>query len=222
MSGVLTLAFLAALNPTLLTATTVMLLLPSPKRLMLGYYAGAMLTSITIGTLIVFSLDSSTAVTTTKNSLSPAAKIAMGALALVIAWALRSGRAAAVAERRRARAKGEPRWQQALGKGSARVTFAVGAMLTLPGASYLIGLHRIHNLDTSDAGKLVAIVAFNLIMMGLLEAAMLSFVFAPEWTPRAIDRGKVWIRRHGRRVAVQALVVIGVLQILRGVLELVT
>ena len=33
--------------------------------------------------------------------------------------------------------KGPPRWQRALGRGSARVTFVVGAMLTLPGASYL-------------------------------------------------------------------------------------
>ena len=37
----------AALNPTLLTATTVMLVLPSPKRLLLGYLLGAYLTSIT-------------------------------------------------------------------------------------------------------------------------------------------------------------------------------
>src|SRR5580704_17894150 len=36
--------------------------------------------------------------------------------------------------------KGPPRWQQALSKGSARTTFVVGALLTLPGGSYLAGL----------------------------------------------------------------------------------
>ena len=43
------------------------------------------------------------------------------------------------ARKDRKREKGAPRWQRALGKGSARVTFVVGAMLTLPGASYLLG-----------------------------------------------------------------------------------
>ena len=41
MSQVLIFACTAAFNPTLLTATTVMLLLPSPKRLLLGYLLGA-------------------------------------------------------------------------------------------------------------------------------------------------------------------------------------
>jgi hypothetical protein len=36
-------ALLAALNPTLLAATTVMLLLPHPKRLLLGYLLGALM-----------------------------------------------------------------------------------------------------------------------------------------------------------------------------------
>jgi hypothetical protein len=44
MEKVFLFSLTAALNPTLLTATTVMLLLPSPKRLMLGYLAGALTT----------------------------------------------------------------------------------------------------------------------------------------------------------------------------------
>ncbi len=56
MGKVVALSFLAAVNPTLVAATTVMLLLPHPSKLMLGYYLGAMLTSISLGLLIVFSL----------------------------------------------------------------------------------------------------------------------------------------------------------------------
>ena len=43
------LALVAMFNPTLLAAVTVMMLLPNPKRLMLGYLLGAYLTSITSG-----------------------------------------------------------------------------------------------------------------------------------------------------------------------------
>jgi hypothetical protein len=55
MGQVILLSLTASLNPTLVAATTVMLLLPSPSRLMLGYLLGAHVTSITLGLVIVFS-----------------------------------------------------------------------------------------------------------------------------------------------------------------------
>jgi hypothetical protein len=48
--SIFVLALLAMLNPTLLAAVTVMMLLPNPKKLMFGYLLGAYLTSITVGT----------------------------------------------------------------------------------------------------------------------------------------------------------------------------
>lgn len=60
------LALSAALNPTLLAATTVMLLLPKPRSLMFGYLLGALLTSISVGLFIVFFLGDSGAVSTAK------------------------------------------------------------------------------------------------------------------------------------------------------------
>ena len=40
MGEVVLLSFTSAFNPTLIAVTTLMLLLPNPKRLMLGYYSG--------------------------------------------------------------------------------------------------------------------------------------------------------------------------------------
>ena len=73
MGNVFLLALTAALNPTLVAASTVMMILPNPRRLMLGYLLGALLTSITLGLIIVFSLNDSSAVSTTQNTVSPAA-----------------------------------------------------------------------------------------------------------------------------------------------------
>ena len=70
------------MNPTLLTITTIMLILDRPKSLMLGYLLGAYITSITLGLIIVFSLSSSSAVSSTKDTLSPAADIVLGLLCL--------------------------------------------------------------------------------------------------------------------------------------------
>jgi Sap, sulfolipid-1-addressing protein len=219
---VILLALAAALNPTLVAASTVMMLLPNPKRLMLGYLLGALMTSITLGLVIISSFESSDAVSTTENTLSPAATLALGGIFLVAALVLGTGRHRAVVERRRVRKqdKGPPRWQQALGRGSARTTFVVGALLTLPGASYLAGLSRIDKLNYSTAGTVLLVVAFNLIMLALLEVPLACFVVAPDWTPRAIDRAKAWVGRHGHRFAVTMLTVLGTLLVIKGAIEL--
>ena len=86
------LSLVAMLNPTLLAAVTVMLLLPNPKRLMLGYLLGAYTTSITLGLLIVFSLNGSSTESTSKHNVSPLEDIVVGLLLVVIAWVLRTGR----------------------------------------------------------------------------------------------------------------------------------
>ena len=86
------LSLLAMFNPALLAAVTVLLLLPSPKRLMVGYLLGAYTTSITLGLLIVFSLHNSSTESTSKHTVSPLEDVVVGVLALAIAWVLRTGR----------------------------------------------------------------------------------------------------------------------------------
>ena len=76
-------AFTAAFNPTLLGATTVMLLLDHPKRLLLGYLCGALMTSITLGLVIVFALDGSSSATRRRSRRSARAMdLALGGLLL--------------------------------------------------------------------------------------------------------------------------------------------
>lgn len=226
MGDVFFLAFLAALYPTLLAATTVMLMLPHPKRLLIGYLLGAAMTSITLGLVVVFTLQDSGLVSTTQHQLGPGSDLAIGALFLVIAFVLAGGRDQRLIERRRARKaakkkpEGPPRWQQALGRGSARTTFLVGAVLTLPGATYLTALHRIADEHLATPITVLTVLAFNLIMLILLEAPLLSYTFAPEWTPHAIERFKATLSRRGRTWAVRGTTTVGALLILRGALTL--
>ena len=76
------LSLLAMFNPTLLAAVTLMLFLPSPRPVMLGYLLGAYTTSIALGLVIVFSLSGSSAVSTSRNTISPAEDIVVGLLLL--------------------------------------------------------------------------------------------------------------------------------------------
>src|SRR3954454_22985685 len=218
----------AAFNPTLLAATTVMLVLPNPKRLLLGYLFGAYLTSITLGLVIVFTLSgSSSATSSAKHTANPVLDITLGILILIIAFVVGTGRdkrRRARSERRRAAqtTKAPPRWKQALSGGSARTTFVVGALLTLPGASYLAGLHQITKQNPSTPAIVFAVLGFNLIMLLLLEIPLLGYAIAPEKTATTVERFSDWLSREGGRIALGLAVVIGITLVARGAISLLT
>jgi hypothetical protein len=225
MGQVIAWAFLSALNPTLLAATTVMLLSPRPLRLMVGYWLGAMFIGLTLGLVIVFALEDSGTVNTTKNTVSPIVDFVLAAIFLVLAAVLARGRDENVEGRRQSRRakRGEekktPKWQQQLGKGTARATFVIGVVLSLPGATYLAGLDHIDKLQYSTAITVLLVIGFNLVSLLLLEIPMVAFKIAPTQTPIAIDRAKEWGQVHWRKLAVWGLVVIAVALAIKGILE---
>jgi hypothetical protein len=224
MRTVILLSLTASLNPTLVAATTVMLLLPNPKQLMLGYLLGAYCASITIGLIIVFALPTSSATKTTQHTLSPAVDIALGVLALIGAFVLHGQRHEQRMEKRRAKKESAgnqpPRWQRELAKGSPRTTFVIGILLTLPGASYLAGLTQIHKLHYSTAATVLLVIGFNVVMLWLLEVPLACFAVAPDWTRRTIDRATAWIGRHRHAFAVRGLSIIGALLVVKGLVGL--
>ncbi len=225
VNQIFVLALTAALNPTLVAASTVMMLLPSPKKLMLGYLLGALLTSVTLGLLIIFEVHGSGATSTTQHTISPIVDIVLGGLAVIIGLALKTDRDRRLAERRRAKKgpkeeKGPPKWQQVLSKGSAWSTFAVGAVLTLPGASYLAGLHEIDSQNYSNAKSVAVVLAFNVVMLMLLEVPLASYVVAPDWTPGAVTNARNWVGRRGRGVLTVGILTVGAALILKGVIGL--
>jgi Sap, sulfolipid-1-addressing protein len=227
LNRVLLFSLTAMVNPTLVAATTVMLLLPSPKRLMLGYLGGAYFTSITLGIVIVLALGGSNSTTSSaKHTINPIVDLAVGAIFLVIGVVLGTSRDRRLRERRAERKSGQehktPRWQQELAKGSPRVTFLVGAVLTLPGASYLAGLTSLRKLNYSPAGVVATVILMNLIMLALIELPLISFTVAPDWTPRAIERVKAAFSDHGHTALFVGTTALGVLLIVRGVITLLT
>jgi len=226
-ASIFVLALIVMFTPTLLAAVTIMMLLPNPKRLMLGYLLGAYTTSITCGLLIVFSLHGSGS-TSTAHAMGPFEDLVLGALALLIAYVLGTGRDEPLQERRRHRkekkeeeGKAKESWpDRMLGRGSARVTFVVGALLTFPGVSYLAAMDRIARLDLPDPVTALIVIVFCLFQLLLLEVPLLGFAFAPERTKKAVEGFRAWLARDGRQVAVWVAGIAGGLLILRGAIEL--
>jgi len=64
------------------------------------------------------------------------------------------------------------------------------------------------------------VLAFNLVMLILLEAPLIAFAVAPAWTPSAIDQAKMWAARRGRQVAVRGLAIVGAALVVKGIIGL--
>ncbi len=228
MFDIFLLSLVAAANATLLAAVTVMLFLPNPKRLLLGSLAGALLTSLTIGFLIVFVVHDSSATSSARNTVSPSIDITFGLILLLVAYVLAGGHDQRLKERRKAKKggeeveKGPSKVEQLLGRGSARVTFALGVVLTLPGVSYLAALHQVQELGYSDLGEALVILGFNVMLLILLEVPLAGYYVAPDRTVVEVQRFRSWLSRSGRRMAVNLAWILGALLILRGLIGYLT
>lgn len=228
LANIALLALVASLYPTLLAAVTVMLLQPSPRRLMFGYLLGAYTTSIGLGLVIVFSLEGSGLGGEATRTISPAQDIAIGLLLLLAALVLATGRderfRRARRERKQAKRRAdnekEPWSQRMLGSGSARITFVLGLVLSFPGVTYLTALHRIARLELGAGAQVAIVVAFCLVQLLLLEAPLLSYTFAPEWTRGAVAGFRGWLTRRGRRVGIIGAAALGSVLVVRGLVGL--
>ena len=225
------LSLFAMFNPTLLAAVTLMLLMPSPRRLMLGYLLGAYVTSISTGLVIVFALSDSSAESASNNSLSPSADLVVGLLLLLVAFVLATDRDRPLRERKARRKQkkletngGEEKEAlplRLLGRGSPRVAFVIGLLLSFPGLAYLTGLSHINKLDAAAVPTALLVIAFCLVQQLLLEIPLVSYFLAPEETAGRVERFRAWLSRNGRQTAIIGAAVLGSLVIVRGIVGLV-
>ena len=112
-----------------------------------------------------------------------------------------------------------PRWRRLLSKGSARDTLVVGVLLSFPGASYIAGMDLLHKQNLTTPLTVLSVLAFNVIMLALLEVPLLGYTIKPEATEAAVAGVSDWLARSGGR----ALLVVGagfaVILIVRGIVN---
>jgi hypothetical protein len=219
-------AFLAIVDPVLIGAAAVMLLQPNPKRLMTGFVLGALLTSIPIGLGIVFSLQGTAPVSTTKHTVDPGVDIALGGILLVFSMALATGLWERLRERLRERKgarkdEGPSRLQQALAKGDPRLTFAAGAVYeALPGVYSLGALDGIVRLNPPTAPTVLLVVLVSVMQLTFVLAPLITFTVAPDWTPRILRRVKAWFTRDANKIAAAGTAIAGVLLLTKALITL--
>ena len=214
------LALAAAFYPTLLAVVLFALTRPNPVRLLAAFYVGGLVTSVTIGLLVLFVAEGSGAVTQDKHSVSPWVDLVAGLLSLLLAFAVARGRDEPLRERRRLRKEAkaesqpdtEPRdpWTtRLLARDSMGMALGLGIVLDLPSVWYLAALNQIAKSGYTTTVEIVLVLGFNLVMFALVEIPLLMFLLNPERAQARVERLNAALRDHARQLAVTVAGLVG-------------
>ena len=215
---ILLLAFASALWPLLMAVVVVALRSPRPEPLLLAFFAGGMLTTVTIGLAIVYSIKHSNFVEGPHPTADPVVYITAGCIAVI------AGLVATRLGRRRTPKEAPPKkpsgsgWSERMLTHGTAVAFLGGVVVNIvPGVFPFVALKDIAQLDYGVAATVALVVGFYLVMFVLIEAPLVGYLFAPTRTQAAAESFNAWLSAHGREVAIGVVEVIGVYLIVRGI-----
>lgn len=228
MAHIVLLALAAAVFPTLIACVAIMLSRSEPRRLLVAFYAGGVIVSVSAGVVVISVFNDDSAVLgSTSSEPSPTTSIIAGLLSLLSAWLMASSRGQAQLNRwrssdprRRARTKREsgPSWaERHLNRATATVAFAVGAAINLPGPFYLLALGDIATGSYSSVQRFGLIVLFNAIMFLLVEVPLVGYLLRPEQTAERVAALATWLNANGLRVIGWLVGAVGVSLVGQGI-----
>jgi len=209
IGDILLLAIGSAVFPALLAGAAVILSREHPEWLLVAFWLGGLLTSVTAGIVIVslFGVQSES-LSEGGSGLSPFHSLVAGVAVLLLAALLGTARGnRLISEWRRRRSIRRPEgperapWaERFLDHGSIGVAGIAGAILNLPGPFYLIALSDIAKAGWGSTGEVVAILAFNIVMFTLVELPIVGYLLAPDRTDAMVSALSGWLNRNGLRV----------------------
>jgi hypothetical protein len=225
VSEVFAIAVVAALDAGLLAAAVVMLGRPRPARQLGAYLIGGMGFSIGFGLLVVLGLHGSDVLSGLSKSTRGSIEVAVGALLIVVATVVWSGRVVQWHPRRTSRRDTDhsPRpslRDRALGNDSLWIAWAAGAAYSVPGAYYLAGLALLAKLNASVTTNVLVILGFNVIMFALIELPLVGLVVAPDRARSLTEKLHTWMTAHRRMLIVIVTGAIGAYLLISGVSDL--
>jgi Sap, sulfolipid-1-addressing protein len=208
MGQIVLLGLAAAVFPTLIACVAVIISRPEPRGLLLAFYLGGLIVSLTAGVVVLALFnDGNTVLGSTSSTPSPGTSIAAGLVSLVLSWLMSSHRGHALLDRWRSRhprrrdKQQGPSWAELhLGRANAKVAFVVGAVIDLPGPFYLLALGDMATGGYSTAEQLALIVLFNAIMFLLVEVPLVGYLVSPEATAERVASFSTWLNSNGLRV----------------------
>ena len=196
------LAFSAALNPKLLAVDLLLIENRRPRAMFLCLLAGGMTVALTIGLLDVLTIHADAL--KAQGKASAGVDLALGLLLLAAGALLATG---CIHGRQRTpvpagagpsdKPEKKGSWaQRVLGEPRLGLAMLVGAIIGLPGASYLTALHHLIAGNYSTVTQVIAIVVFVIIEFLLIIIPFAFLELRPEATKATLKRAQGWLTGH--------------------------
>ncbi len=213
------LAFTAALNPKLLALDLLLIENRRPRAMFLSVLLGGMTVALTVGLLDVLAIHADAV--NSQLSVSAGVDLLIGLLLLAVGGLVASGR---VHGRRKTvvpAGSGQPEqekpeqekkdgWaQRVLSEPRLGLAMLVGAVIGIPGASYLAALHHLVTGSSSTAAQIVAIIVFVVIDFLLIIVPFAFLELWPEATKALLKNLQDWLLRHARHLIAAIALLLG-------------
>jgi len=221
------LGILSAFWPTLVLVDVLAFQTPKPEPILISFLVGGLISTVTIGSILVLRLQDTNLLTTERSTTDPTLNFVVAGIVFLAAHVLsRLGDRPLPRLRRRKprneshQPKGPSFAERAIDRGPA-LAFVAGLLLNIvPGVFPIIALKNLAELDYSAAETVTVLFVFYLIVFAFVEIPIVSYVVAPHWTESHVSRFNAWLSQNTRRVIVWALVAGGVYLTLRGIQQL--
>jgi Sap-like sulfolipid-1-addressing protein len=220
------LAFTAALNPKLLAIDLLLIENRRPRAMFLCLLLGGMTVALTVGLLdvLVFRADAVKA----QVSVSAGIDLGLGLFLLVVGGLLVTGRLHGRRKVPIPAGDGLPEkpqkkdgWaQRMLAEPRLGLAMLIGALVGIPGASYLTALHNLINGKNSTATQVLAVVVFVIIDFILIIIPFAFLELRPEGTKVALKRTQDWLLGHALQLMATIALLLGAYLTVSGLIRL--
>ncbi len=220
------LAFLSALNPKLLALDLLLIENRRPRAMFLCLLLGGLTVGMTIGLLdvLVFHADA----IKSQGKVSASVDLAIGLFLLAAGALLATGR---VHGRRKAPVPagdgppGKPEkkdgWaQRVLSEPRLGLAMLVGAVVGIPGATYLTALHDLVTGKSPTAVQVIAVVVFVVIDFLLIIIPFAFLELRPEATKALLKHTQDWLLSHALQLMATIALLLGAYLAISGLIRL--
>jgi Sap, sulfolipid-1-addressing protein len=226
------LAFSAALNPKLLALDLLLIENRRPRAMFLCVLLGGMTVALTIGLLDVLTVHADAI--KSQGKASAGVDLALGLLLLAVGGLLATGRlhgrkqapvpaGNAPPEQPEKKEKKEKKdsWAaRALAEPRLGLAMLIGALVGLPGASYLTALHHLITGKYSTLTLVIAVVVFVVIEFLLIIIPFVFLELWPEATKALLKRSQDWLLGHALQLMVGIALLLGGYLTVSGLIRL--
>ncbi len=211
------LAVSAAIYPPVLVVLLLLLAGERPRRLVVAFYAGALILTASVG-LIALAIVKSVGLTTQHSApASGATYVALGfGLLATAGWAWRHTRRPVVAAESAQPATGRvAAWSQRAQE-SEKWAFVLGLALFLPSPFYLMAVKTVADSGASPSSNALAVLICSLGVLVLVESVLIAVLIRPD-SVGTFQRLDAWLRRNGWMLTVWLALAAGVYALAKGV-----